>query len=120
MSAASRKTKEDTEEAAQCPCGNQASCPRSRHIAPCAQASPDACHGREESQEKDEWGHGAFTKALLEGLDGQADCNKDGAVYLTELDAYVTDRVKVLTKGQQHPTTHKPSTVRSFPLAASK
>jgi hypothetical protein len=38
-------------------------------------------------------------------------------VYLNELDAYVTDRVKELTKGQQHPVTAKPTSIRSFPLA---
>ena len=26
--------------------------------------------GRQESLEKDEWGNGAFTKALVEGIDG--------------------------------------------------
>ena len=38
-------------------------------------------------------------------------------VYLHRLDAYVTDRVKELTKGRQHPVTAKPATLRSFPLA---
>ena len=78
-----------------------------------------ASTGRELSHERDDWGHGAFTKALLEGFEGKADYNGDGAVYLTELDAYVTDRVKALTKGAQHPTTNKPSTVRSFPIVST-
>jgi hypothetical protein len=38
-------------------------------------------------------------------------------VYLTGLDAYVTDRVKELTKGRLHPVTAKPTSIRSFPLA---
>jgi WD40 repeat protein len=72
--------------------------------------------GRETSIERKDWRHGAFTLALTEGLSGKADYNKDGAVYLTDIDAYVTDRVKELTDGKQHPTTQKPTTVRSFPL----
>ena len=73
--------------------------------------------GREESQEQDSWGHGAFTKALIEGLQGSADYDRDGTVYLNELDLYVTERVKSLTGGKQHPVTQKPTTIRSFPLA---
>jgi WD40 repeat protein len=73
--------------------------------------------GREESQEQDSWGHGAFTKALIEGLQGAADYDRDGTVYLNELDLYVTERVKTLTGGKQHPVTEKPTTIRSFPLA---
>jgi uncharacterized caspase-like protein len=72
--------------------------------------------GREISVEDESWGHGAFTLALIEGLSGQADYNRDGAVYITEIDNYVTDRVKALTNRKQHPTTQKPTTVRSFPL----
>jgi WD40 repeat protein len=73
--------------------------------------------GREESQENNAHRGGAFTVALTEGLAGKADLNKDGVVYLNELDAYVTDRVKELTRGQQHPVTAKPTSIRSFPLA---
>ncbi|MDP6356576.1 MAG: caspase family protein, partial [Planctomycetota bacterium] len=84
--------------------------------------------GRELAHEDDAWKHGAFTRALLEGfgkyrpfgataLPENADINKDGVVYLNELDAYVAERVKELTDGAQHPTTQKPSTVRSFPIA---
>ena len=75
-----------------------------------------AATGREQSMESKRWQHGAFTKALIEGLAGSADYNRDGLVYLTELDAYVTQRVKVLTSGRQHPVTAKPATIRSFPL----
>jgi uncharacterized caspase-like protein len=73
--------------------------------------------GREESQENNAYRGGAFTVALTEGLTGKADLNKDGVVYLNELDAYITDRVKELTRGQQHPVTAKPTSIRSFPLA---
>ncbi len=73
--------------------------------------------GREFSLENNEHRQGTFTLAIVEGLSGKADFNKDGVVYLNELDTYVTDRVKELTRGQQHPVTAKPGSVRSFPLA---
>jgi hypothetical protein len=53
--------------------------------------------GREESQENNAHRGDAFTLALTEGLTGKADSNKDGVVYLGELDAYFTDWVKELT-----------------------
>ena len=58
-----------------------------------------------------------FTLAVTEGLSGKADANNDGLVYSTELDAYVSQRVKDLSNGRQHPVTAKPGTIRSFPLA---
>ena len=58
-----------------------------------------------------------LTLALVEGLSGAADFTKDGSVYLNELDAYVSDRVKELSQGQQHPVTARPTSIRSFPLA---
>jgi WD40 repeat protein len=73
--------------------------------------------GREFSLEDNEHRLGTFTVALVEGLSGKASKGTDGAVYLHHLDAYVTDRVKELTKGRQHPVTAKPASLRSFPLA---
>lgn len=76
-----------------------------------------ASTGREFSFESDEWRHGAFTLALLEGMgDGKADLNEDGIINIREIDYYVAERVKVLTNGRQHPTTQKPSVVSEFPL----
>jgi WD40 repeat protein len=73
--------------------------------------------GRESSLESNAQRQSYFTFALTEGIAGKADLNKDGVVYLNELDTYVTDRVKELTQGQQHPVTSKPTSIRSFPLA---
>lgn len=61
--------------------------------------------GKEFSYENPRWGHGAFTKAILEGLNGEADFNKDEVINLMELNLYVTERVKRLTDGRQHPFT---------------
>jgi hypothetical protein len=73
--------------------------------------------GREVSVERDEWQHGAFSKALIEAISGDADYNRDRTVYLNELDAYLSARVKELTQGRQHPVTQKPTTIRSFPIS---
>jgi WD40 repeat protein len=76
-----------------------------------------ASTGREYSMEHPDWKHGAFTKALLDGLEqGQADYSQDGIVHLRELDTYISERVKELTDGVQHPTTLKPSTISRFPI----
>ena len=73
--------------------------------------------GREFSLESNARRQSTFTLAIVEGLSGAADYNKDHVVYLNELDNYVSDRVKELTQGQQHPVTARPTSVRSFPLA---
>ena len=57
----------------------------------------------EVSFERAEWGHGAFTKALLEALAGKADANTDGHVTFQELRDYVPTRVAELTDNRQHP-----------------
>ncbi|HVX10133.1 MAG TPA: hypothetical protein VHC22_02920 [Pirellulales bacterium] len=62
-----------------------------------------ASAGHERSEEKPAWAHGAFTKALLEGLGGSADTSHDGAVSLDELIAYVKRQVPQLTAGRQNP-----------------
>ena len=75
-----------------------------------------ASTGKENSQEHPKWGHGAFTKALIEGLEGNADFNRDKSVDVKEIDLYITNRVKELTRGGQHPTTEIPRTMPNFPL----
>ena len=76
--------------------------------------------GREFSLESQDDHSGYFTLAICEGLEGLADTNRDTHVYFNELDLYVTDRVKALTDGKQHPVTAKPTTIRSFPLASGR
>ncbi|HVK10735.1 MAG TPA: hypothetical protein VM597_18350, partial [Gemmataceae bacterium] len=71
----------------------------------------------EESVESGAVRQGVFTKALVEGLSGQADYNKDGVILFAELDRYTRFRVSGLSRGTQNPTAAKPATMRSFPLA---
>ena len=78
-----------------------------------------ASTGKEVSQERSDWGHGAFTKAVIEGLRGKADYNSDGIVDMKEIDLYTTQRVKTLTGGSQHPTTEIPKTMPNFPLVVN-
>jgi WD40 repeat protein len=74
--------------------------------------------GRELSHENEDWGHGAFTKALLEGIaDGKGDILHQGSITLSGLDVYITQRVKELTQGQQHPIMTKPATITNFAIA---
>lgn len=65
-----------------------------------------ASSGRDESsQESPKWGqgHGVFTWALLEGLRGAADENRDCVVSAGEIFKYVTERVRRETGNQQNP-----------------
>jgi WD40 repeat protein/uncharacterized caspase-like protein len=73
--------------------------------------------GREFSLEGPEAGHGFFTLGLVEALNGRADFNRDRLIHLHELDFYARVRVRQLSQGMQHPTTGRPPTIRSFPLA---
>jgi uncharacterized caspase-like protein len=76
-----------------------------------------ATTGRGYSYEKSEWGHGAFTKALIEGIDeGKADYNKNGEISIKEIDLYITHRVKNLTNGKQKPTTVISESIPDFTI----
>ena len=57
----------------------------------------------EQSQEQSALGHGAFTYALLDGLRGAADADKDGLLSVADLFSYVAREVPRLTGGAQHP-----------------
>ena len=79
-----------------------------------------ASSGNQFSLEHESWGNGAFTKALLEGISGQADFNHTGRITVNMLDLYLSERVKSLTDGQQTPTTTKPKTIADFPVVLSR
>jgi len=60
--------------------------------------------GADYSMEHVDWGHGAFTKALLEGLNGKATLVDENEVKLSTLQSYVKSRVRKLTDNFQNPT----------------
>jgi Caspase domain len=73
--------------------------------------------GNQDSIELSEAKNGAFTKALVEGIgEGRASFGT-GRITPSLLDAFVSDRVKQLTGGKQHPTMAKPETIPDFPFA---
>jgi WD40 repeat protein len=74
----------------------------------------------EVSAESKALGHGYFTHALIEGISGQADSDKDGLVYYLELESYVSNRVMALTKEQQHPVSANPPFYPPFALSKPK
>ena len=73
--------------------------------------------GQQLSQENMVWGNGAFTKALLEGLSGEAHPDKAGPVCITMLEGFIAKRVADLTKNQQTPTTTKSLDLSDFNFA---
>lgn len=73
--------------------------------------------GKQDSLEDPAWGNGAFTKALVEALNGKAAYGGSKKITINMLDLYLSERVKELTKGQQTPTTTKPLTIQDFPIA---
>lgn len=75
---------------------------------------------RQLSQESELWENGAFTKAIVEGLDGKADLLGKGSITVTSLETYVAERVKELTNNAQTPTSSRPETVPDFPIAIKK
>jgi hypothetical protein len=73
--------------------------------------------GKQDSLEDPLWGNGAFTKALVEALNGKAAYGGHKKITINMLDLYLSERVKELTRGQQTPTTTKPQTIQDFPIA---
>lgn len=70
------------------------------------------------SEEGAKWGggHGVFTWALLEGLGGAADANRDQMVTAGELFDHVSNRVRQETNSRQNPRALS-GTSKDFPLA---
>jgi len=70
------------------------------------------------SEEGANWGggHGVFTWALLEGLQGAADFNHDHVITTGELFDFVSSKVRQETNSRQNPRA-LPGTNRNFPLA---
>lgn len=66
------------------------------------------------AQEREQFGHGVFTYALLEGLKGRADLFKDDRVTITELHTWLTNRVESLTEMSQRPVLYVPGGFKNF------
>jgi WD40 repeat protein len=79
-----------------------------------------ACKPRESSQENSEWGHGAFTKAILETFgDPSKDLPPpDGLLSIDELMFPLGHRVADLTGNEQHPVVNRPPTIENFDFFA--
>ena len=73
--------------------------------------------GTELSQERADWGNGAFTLALKEGLAGAADRDHTGRVTTDMLDAYLRIRVAEMTSRKQHPVSGRSESAQGFPLS---
>jgi hypothetical protein len=76
--------------------------------------------GRQCSVERSEWRNGAFTKAVIEGMEGKADIDKNGIVETDELDFYLRRRVEELTNGRQTPVRVKPDSAPELKLVPLK
>lgn len=75
---------------------------------------------KQASIEKKEWGNGAFTKAVIEGLSGKADFFNEGYITVKSLDVYISRRVKELTGGRQSPHLIIPESISDFPVAVKE
>jgi uncharacterized caspase-like protein len=56
-----------------------------------------------EAQETSKLGHGVFTDAVSQGINGGADFGKKGLVNVLSLGAHVSDEVKRMTNDEQEP-----------------
>jgi hypothetical protein len=72
--------------------------------------------GQEESEEKPDWGNGAFTKVLIEGLAGKADFTGMGRVTFAALNLFLSEGVSRLTQGRQRPVFISPRGIPDFAL----
>jgi uncharacterized caspase-like protein len=77
--------------------------------------------GREVSVESGAWQNGAFTKALIEGIQqGKADLTGEGTITTSELDYFLGKRVQQLTEGKQHPVMGRPPGEPDFTIAQAR
>jgi len=71
--------------------------------------------GMEFAMESAEWKNGLFTYCLLNGItSNDADLNKDGEIWLSELQQYVGEQVKKLSGGKQQPTSRIENQIVDF------
>ena len=65
-----------------------------------------------------------MNRIFLPGIEaigeGKASSNESGLITTDTLDFYVSERVKELTGGAQHPVMNRPSIVPDFPVALKR
>jgi hypothetical protein len=76
--------------------------------------------GNELSQEKEELMNGAFTAAVVEGMGGAAARPQAPVVMISDLQGYVSRRVRDLTGGHQKPMMAMPKTVEDYPISSRR
>jgi uncharacterized caspase-like protein len=74
--------------------------------------------GRQVSVESGALGNGAFTKAVVEGIEFGDAARRDGLITTSTLDSYVVSRVGELTDNQQTPVMQRPPEEPDFAIAA--
>ena len=76
--------------------------------------------GKETSLENPSWNNGAFTKALIEGMNGAASLGDEKEITYTSLALYISRQVKKLTGDKQHPTLVPTPNTPDFSIALAK
>ncbi len=74
--------------------------------------------GRQVAVESGALGNGAFTKAVVEGIERGDAARRDGLITTSTLDSYVVSRVGELTDNQQTPVMQRPPEEPDFAIAA--
>ncbi len=77
-----------------------------------------ASTGSQLSLEDANWGNGAFTKAIVEGVLGKADYTRSGRITVKSMDLYLSERVSALTNNQQTPVIIAPQGLADFQIAS--
>ena len=76
--------------------------------------------GKETSLENPSWNNGAFTKALIEGMNGAASLGDEKEITYTSLALYISRQVKKLTGDKQHPTLVPTPNTPDFSVALAR
>jgi hypothetical protein len=77
--------------------------------------------GAASSVESSAWQNGAFTKAIVEGIQqGKADLLGKGTITTSQLDAFLENRVQELTEGKQHTVMGRPPEEPDFTIPGAQ
>jgi uncharacterized caspase-like protein len=76
--------------------------------------------GDEASWEDERWKNGAFTSALVEGLDGKAVSAGETEILTIDLYRWLLKQVQILTDKKQTPIMHSPPNLAPFAVAVRR